>query len=306
MFFSRHPRNPLALVCAVAFLFSCSAPGPVSVATPKEVSTAAYQLIRPAEPEALLILFPCFGCDAQDTREESKITDEAAANHVAVMLMNFNRRLFLSDVEMTALVDVISTAVSQNDLAGKRVFLGGFSSGGNVALLLAKRLRQAPEKEIPLAGLFAVDSPLDLSQLYPVWKRHAEHSTVPVAQGESAMVIALLDSTLGNPTDSAANYEVFSPVTPSAASVAPLKDLPVRLYTEPDTAWWRENRGDRYEDLNACYLEKLHKQLVAAGNTRSEFITTQNKGIQHGHRHPHAWSIVDPKDLVQWILAEQH
>ena len=265
--------------------------------------TADYHLLLPEEPKALLILFPGFGGDAADTKSESKITDEALASHVAVMLMNFNRRLFLSTTETKDLLDTIAGAMARNDLGDEPVFIGGFSSGGNISTLLAQALVADPTDGIHLAGLFVVDSPLDLSQLYRIWKKHAEHSLVPVSKEESAMVIALLDSTLGNPVDSAANYEAFSPVTTSEVSIAPLKDLPIRLYTEPDTAWWRINRGDSYEDMNAYYLEKLHTQLIAAGNTRAEFITTQNRGIQHGHRHPHAWSIVDEKELVHWILT---
>ena len=128
-------------------------------------------------------------------------------------------------------------------------------------------------------------------------------SNVTASREEGAMVVALLDSTLGNPADSAMNYELRSPVTMNQASIAPLKDLPFRLYTEPDTAWWRINRGDRYEDMNASYLEKLHQQLIAAGSNTSELILTEGRGIQHGRRHPHAWSIVEEKDLVRWVLG---
>lgn len=292
----------VAIVCITC----CSGPIAQQAALLKQETTADHQLLVPPEPKALLVLFPCYSCDAQDTRDESRITDEAVANNVAVLLMDLNRHLFLSEAETNALLDTIAAIDRTHELAGTPVFFGGFSSGGNVAVLLAKQLKRMPRKDILLSGLFVVDSPLDLSQLYPIWTKHAEHSLVPVSRKESAMVIALLDSTLGNPIDSAANYEAFSPVTTSAASIAPLKDLPVRLYTEPDTVWWRIDRGDRYEDMNACYLEKLHAQLVVIGNARAEFITTYGRGIQHGHRHPHAWSIVDEKELVKWIIREQH
>jgi hypothetical protein len=85
--------------------------------------------------------------------------------------------------------------------------------------------------------------------------------------------------------------------------VAPLKDLPIRFYTEPDTAWWRANRDDGYEELNAFGLKRIHDTLVAAGNVRAEYITTEGRGVQHGQRHPHAWSIVDERELVRWREA---
>lgn len=115
------------------------------------------------------------------------------------------------------------------------------------------------------------------------------------------MVVALLDSTMGEPTTNESVYETASPLMATGTSVAPLKDLPVRLYTEPDTAWWWANREDRYADLNAFALERIHGSLKAAGNTHAEYITTEGRGIQHGNRHPHAWSIVDERELVRWI-----
>jgi len=279
--------------------------GPVTrpeAVMPREVRNGDFHLLLPEAPKALLILFPCYGCDAADTRTESRIVEEAMAQGVAVLLMEFNRHLFLSDAEIVALTDTIANAITRHDLQVDKVVLGGFSSGGNVSVLLAKHWMRAPDERIPLKGLFVVDSPLDLAQLYPIWQRHAEHSPVPGSREEGAMVIALLDSTLGNPTDSASKYEAFSPVTTSMSSVEPLMDLAFRMYSEPDTAWWRINRGDRYVDMNAYHLEKLHGQLREAGSTKAELIFTTDRGIQHGRRHPHAWSIVEEKDLLRWVL----
>ncbi len=92
-------------------------------------------------------------------------------------------------------------------------------------------------------------------------------------------------------------------MTNTSASVQPLKGLPVRFYTEPDTSWWHQHRGDDYADMNAYALERIHAALQSAGNTQAEFITTINRGIQHGKRHPHAWSIVDETELMKWIAA---
>ena len=41
--------------------------------------------------------------------------------------------------------------------------------------------------------------------------------------------------------------------------------------------------------------------LVAVGNARAEYITTEGRGVQHGNRHPHAWSIVEERELVRWM-----
>jgi hypothetical protein len=291
----------LALVLLAAFLGACQSPAPPQAQTPRDIHTPAYDLIIPTEPIALLILFPCFPCDAADTRSESPIADTAVANGIAVLLMNFNRHILMSDAEKQEVLDTIAAAVKAHGVDATNTFIGGFSSGGNVSVLLAKELVRAPRPGIGLKGVFAVDSPLDLVLLYECSQRDLSKTTFPEYKGEARYLIAFLDSTLGAPTDSLANYERSAPLLNSSASVAALKDLPIRFYTEPDTAWWRANRDDSYEELNAYGLKRIHDTLVAAGNVRAEYITTEGRGVQHGNRHPHAWSIVDERELVRWM-----
>jgi hypothetical protein len=282
-------------------MIACQWPAPSNSTSPREIHTTAYDLIIPAEPKALLILFPCFPCDAADTRAESHIADTAAANGIAVLMMNFNQHILMSDAEKREVLDTIAAAVKAHGVDATNTFIGGFSSGGNVSVLLAKELVRAPRPGIGLKGVFAVDSPLDLVHLYACSKRDLAKSSFPEYKGEARYLIAFLDSTLGAPTDSLANYERSAPLLNSPASVAPLKDLPIRFYTEPDTAWWRTNRDDSYEELNSFAMKRIHDTLVAVGNARAEYITTEGRGVQHGNRHPHAWSIVEERELVRWM-----
>ncbi len=147
-----------------------------------------------------------------------------------------------------------------------------------------------------------MDSPLDLVHLYTCSQRDLTKTSFPERKGEARMVVALLDSTLGPPTDHLEPYEHSAPLLNTRTSVAALRDLPIRFYTEPDTVWWRTNRDDGYEELNAFALKRIHDTLQAAGNTRAEYIATEGRGVQHGQRHPHAWSIVDDEELAQWVL----
>ncbi len=286
---------------AFTLLVACQPGMPTKETAPREVHTTVYDLIIPADQKALLILFPCFSCDAADTRAESRIADTAAANGIAVLMMNFNRHIMMSEAEKEKVIGTIAGAVKEHDVDASNTFIGGFSSGGNVSVLLAKVLLGSADPPVKLKGLFAVDSPLDLVLLYECSQRDLAKTTFPEYKGEARMLIALLDSTLGPPTDSLTNYERSAPLLNTAASVAPLKDLAIRLYTEPDTAWWRANRDDSYEELNAFGLKRIHDTLQAIGNSRSDYITTKERGVQHGNRHPHAWSIVEEKELVKWI-----
>ena len=64
------------------FLGACGSTVPEKSTSPREIHTADYDLIIPAEQKALLILFPCFPCDAADTRAESRIADRGTAAYL--------------------------------------------------------------------------------------------------------------------------------------------------------------------------------------------------------------------------------
>ena len=261
-------------------------------------------VLLPEAPRATLVLFPCFSCDAADTQAESAIPEEALRQDVAVVLMELNGRVFLSEQEVNVLSDTLEGIVRTHRLEQLPVVLGGFSSGGNVATLLAKDLVTRPRGSLDIRGLFVVDSPLDLAHLYRSAERHVDHPVEAAAQ-EARMVVRLLDTSLGDPQDSIACYRNASPIGDDREGLAPLLPLAVRLYTEPDTTWWREQRGYAWEELNAARLVELDSQLKAMGHARCELILTEGRGVQRGVRHPHAWSIVEEEDLVRWVLRSQ-
>jgi hypothetical protein len=65
-----------------------------------------------------------------------------------------------------------------------------------------------------------------------------------------------------------------------------------------------ENRGRDYYGMNAIDLAALVNQLKILGSKKAELITTTGKGIrENGSRHPHSWSIVDEKELIEWFVG---
>jgi hypothetical protein len=82
-----------------------------------------------------------------------------------------------------------------------------------------------------------------------------------------------------------------------------LKGIAIRAYTEPDVNWWIETRRKDYYSMNSIDLAALINELKIFGNENSELIITNNKGyMPDGNRHPHSWSIVDEKEMVDWFL----
>ncbi|MEM9916663.1 MAG: hypothetical protein AAF990_01130 [Bacteroidota bacterium] len=274
---------------------------------PPSPVTEAYELIQSTGKEkGLLVLFGGFPETPEDVKREFDILDMAQKNDISILLMRFNKRLWLEASEKQALKTILEEAVERHQLSKDNLFIGGFSSGGNISLLLSSYLH-AQQSSLQPKGIFIVDSPVDLLQLYRCSQRNIERKFSAISMKESQRTVNSFDEYFGPAAKGIKKYEEYSPYisqTENIRNLASLKDTKIRLYTEPDTTWWKVNRQNEYEDLNACYIKKLAQQLQKQlGNQQVELIETEGKGYRaNGYRHPHSWSIVDKKDLFDWML----
>lgn len=133
------------------------------------------------------------------------------------------------------------------------------------------------------------------------------------------MIYKLLSKNLGgSPTEKRAAYVTAAPLTasePRGGNARLLKDTPVRAYSEPDVVWTIENWSADYYCQNAIDQAALVLELRMLGNKNAELITTSGKGYRaefvestgkyrKGERSTHSWSIVDERDLANWV--ERH
>jgi hypothetical protein len=266
-----------------------------------------YELVKAENQKALLILFPCFPCDAENTKNEFKIIDVALKNNISVLMMNFNQHLYLKEEEKKKLANQLNSILEKENLKPDSVFIGGFSSGGNVSFLLSNYLVITKNKIQP-KGVFLVDSPIDLLRLYKTSEKNIAKNVASESVEEATWIVSEFDKIFGNPSSGISTYEKNSPFTfesKSIQNISYLKDVKLRLYSEPDIIWWKENRANEYEDLNAYSIEKLAEELKKQNFKKIELIKTKNRGFRaNGNRHPHSWSIVDENDLVKWILEK--
>ena len=185
------------------------------------------------------------------------------------------------------------------------VYIGGYSSGGNVSLLISSFLNEHKNFKLKPKGVFIVDSPIDLAALYKSSKKNLKRKYSEVSVTESTWIIENLESKLGTPNDDILKYQQYAAYTSETKNIDNLKALEktkIRLYTEPDTLWWKKNRMADYDQLNSCYIKSLSEDLKEAGFNQVEYIPTQNKGHRaNGERHPHSWSIIDKVELIEWI-----
>ena len=269
------------------------------------IKTSDFELTKSKNQNGLLILFPCFPCTSENTKTEFNITDLSIKNGFSVLRMNFNAHLYLNSLEKQKLANLLTTVISKQDLSNQNIYIGGFSSGGNIALLISDYLVKINSKITP-KGVFDVDSPVDLLGLYKTSEKNIKNNFSKPSVAESNWIKKQFDNDFGLPENSIKNYEANSPYTYETQNIENLKNLKklkIRFYTEPDLNWWRKNRKNEFKDLNAFYIQKLTEKLKSEfGDNHVELIRTENRGYRkNGERHPHSWSIIDKKELISWM-----
>lgn len=264
----------------------------IEKSTPEIITTPEFELIKAENQKGLLVLFPCFPCDAKNTLNEFKISEISVKNGFSVLAMNLNELLYLKPKEKQELAEHLIKIVSEYNLPKKNIFVGGFSSGGNVSLIICDYLVKN-KSQIQPKGVFVVDSPVDLLGLNKTAEKNLKLNFSEPSVAESKWIKKMLDNEFGNPELGIANYELNSPFTLETKNIENLKGLEklkVRFYTEPDIKWWNEHAKNDYEDLNAFYIEKLSEQLKDKFvKNHIELIKTKNRGYRaDGEKHPHS------------------
>ena len=272
------------------------------------ISTESYNLYKPNKTEAVLILFGGFPENGKMIETEFPITDMALEEEVAVVYMNFNRKLRLEESQKADLANDLKVLFEKNNLPRKKIVIGGLSSGGSIAILIGNYLKENSNLNLEPTGVFVVDSPVDLAALYRITEDNIERNFSEASVGESTFINNYFKSELGNPNEEIKSYEdfsVFTHETKNYQNIENLKNTKLRFYSEPDKKWWRKNMGVEYEQMNAFHIERLSKFLKDQDFKDVEYLATENKGYRsNGERNPHSWSIVNKEDLLEWILEE--
>lgn len=274
----------------------------------KGIKGKYFQLYKTKDEDGVLILFPGFGGGgAENTKNEFKILDKAYKRNISVLLMDFDSHVYLKKAEKERLKNELESIFKKYKIREKNIYIGGFSSGGNVSLLLSNYLLQTNSKIIP-KGVFIVDSPIDLLNIYRVSEKNIIKNVNSESVEESKWIINNFDTEFGTPKKGIKNYEINSPFifeTTCINNLIYLKNIKIRLYTEPDLQWWNKHNGNDYEDLNAFSIEKMAEIMKRKNFSNVEVIKTKNKGYRaNGDRHPHSWSIVNEDDLLHWMTVE--
>jgi len=204
---------------------------------------------------------------------------------------------------------MIAEVAKAHKVPAGKIVVGGMSAAGTAALRYAAYCGAGKSAgKVELAGVFGVDPPLDYERMFDAYTHAlARNFSVP-AVNEANAVTGILRATYGgSPDEQRTAYQAASPYSHAAKdggpNVAPLNNMAVRIYSEPDINWWIENRRQDLYEMNILDDAALIDQLRVNGNQQTSLILTENKGYRgDGSRHPHSWTIVDEKGLLDWCL----
>jgi hypothetical protein len=268
---------------------------------------SGYTLWLPKENSKGVIVF--FD-ENRDTVKKQPIIDLAFKDRLAVLFVTTNNpaEYLFEKSKMKELEGYINEAIKKNNIPKDNMLYCGMSLAGTRALKMAafSQSKESAYKLIPKA-IAICDAPLDMVRNYHECKKASELNLNPIGASESEWIVSYLKSNLnGTPTKALNNYINYSPFCYTAengGNAKAFKNIYLRCYTEPDVNWWIENRGRDYYGMNAIDLAALVNQIKISGGKKAELITTVGKGFREdGSRHPHSWSIVDEKELVEWFV----
>lgn len=268
-----------------------------------EEATEQFEIVKPKNAKALLIVLPGGGANAKATKHEFKIVEPAKANNIAVLLMN-QSRLWLTDEDSKNVSNTILEAIKTYHLPTDNVVIGGMSLGGSNALSVSNYLLS--NSDLKVKGTFVVDSPIDLYALYESSIKDLKRSDFSEERlAEPKFIVRFFEEQFGKGDDLLTNIQKVSPVTiqtKNLKKIDKLKAVKLALYTEPDTLWWKQVRQTDFESTNAFTIQQTYKAMQEQGWQNVKLFQTKDKGYRsNGDKHPHSWSIVDVNQLIKWI-----
>jgi hypothetical protein len=303
----------LAAFAFFATIFSCTAQDTRKIELDFNIDGVGkgyYLAIVPkGEIQGTIVLLGGYGEAPENVLRETKIHTLASENNFLTVVLSVGARMYADEKTVAAINSYLADTIHRYKVNKESFVFGGMSAGGTLALRYAELCHETPlaYPVVPKA-VFAVDSPVDLSDLWAYFDREITRNFSDVGMNEARFIQGELKRELGgSPQDARPNFVKNSPF--DIASKQPgnekfLKNIPVRSYHDPDLVWYLQNRRRGVLDTNVACASELIARLMLMGNDKAELMISHGTGYRaNGARHPHSWSIVNETELITWVKA---
>lgn len=270
-----------------------------------------YTVLAPKDLiKGTLVLLPPTGQSVEQVLQENEaLLTMASTQNLLVVVPSINFNLVVDKVAIQFLNAVFEDLLTKFQLPEDKFVMGGFSLGGINAIRYTEYSQSNPDTaRIHPVAVFGVDPPLDLARLYGSFENTIAKNFSEVAMQEARVYLAKMNGRFGgSPNEQPAAYIQYSAYSKNAengGNAQHLKQTPVRIYADLDTDWYLGERQMDLYDVNALDQTAMINQLQQMGNDRAAFINALGKGYRSdGRRHPHSWSLIEPQELVDWVLS---
>ena len=271
--------------------------------------SSGYTLYLPdgGKPDGMLVFLHA----RSDTAHTDSLIDMALGHNLAALFATTEHRFewLFTDDKLLELEGYLHEVITEHSIPASNMLYCGMSLGGTRVIRFAQWSKTERSKHNYSPRAIAVcDAPLDMVRFYAETQRAIATNYAPVAVNEATWVASVLRQNLGGtPTESMkayAEYSTYCYTSPDTAKLIALKGIAIRAYTEPDINWWIENRRTDYYGMNSTDLAALINDLKIQGHEVAELMITHDKGYyDDGRRHPHNWSIVDEREMLDWFVG---
>lgn len=271
-------------------------------------STAGYYLsVKPLNNniKGVLVLLDGFGGQAEGIFPETKLHNTACVNNILTVGIGLGEKIYADSTVIQKINLLLKDVVQRYKVPADKFVIGGFSAGGTISLRYAELCKESPSKyPINPKAVFAIDSPVDIIDLWSFFEKQISKNFSDVAVNEAKYVSALMKREHGTPAENLKKYLWLTPfynLEKGEGNEKFLKDIPVRVYHDVDIAWQLKNRRRSAYEANFLNSSELILRLMLLKNDAAEFITGKTGYRSNGMQHPHAWSIVDEVEFIQWM-----
>jgi pimeloyl-ACP methyl ester carboxylesterase len=271
--------------------------------------TAYYLALLPdSASKGLVLVLPGFATPPDTVLTETAMPVAACrAGYTVVIAALFNS--FADDRDnlfQKRLAKLVPSLMSRYKIPPGKFVIGGHSIGGLQAMYYAEMACRPGGSMVQPALVFGVDPPLDLKRLYNGYMRSIRLNPAKAKGGEAEFITKRFNRLYGGPPEKKpAAYKAASAFYRDAkdgGNLKYLKNIPVRMYCDPDINWHIQQRNSPLEFTNLADEAACIVQLNLLGNKNAELVTNPGKGyFTDGTRNPHAFSILDADEFVRWL-----
>lgn len=268
----------------------------------KEDLKFRYLKSKNDQNNGLVVILPGLGSRIDAFEKETDLGNNCLNEGYDVLLIELFGHLILEENELESIDNLIHKTLKNNNLIQK-IFIGGFSIGGNFALNYSIYAYKNNKQIIP-CKIFILDPPVNLFALYLnsknyVEKNKCENDFENEICYEDNLIVNLLELYIGK-EDKKGVYNKHSYFSDDSENenLKTLINLDLLIFTDCNS---RNYNKDQYEKANCHSLIKMHNYLKDKSE-KNVILHESTKITSHEDSYmPHSWKIIDFEVLNNFL-----